>query len=108
MDVNPRNLVHHELIGLEAKVVRSSHPGYVGISGRVLDETMNMLYIETPRGIKAVPKETSTFLFTLPTGELVEVEGWVIRARPEDRVKRRVKRPGRARRTPLSAWREKA
>ncbi|MCX8204071.1 MAG: ribonuclease P protein component 1 [Candidatus Nezhaarchaeota archaeon] len=95
MDVSPRNLVHHELIGLEVKVVSSSHSGYVGMAGRVLDETMNMLYIETPRGIRAVPKETSTFLFTLPTGEHVEVEGWAIRARPEDRIKRRVKKARR-------------
>lgn len=92
MDISPRNLIHHELIGLRVKVVNSTHQGYVGITGRVLDETMNMLYIETPKGVKAVPKEVSTFLFTLPSGELVEVEGWAIKARPEDRVKRRIKR----------------
>lgn len=92
MDISPHNLVRHELIGLEVRVVSSTHRGYVGIAGRVLDETMNMLYIETPEGVKAVPKETSSFLFTLPSGELVEVEGWVIKARPEDRVRRSVKR----------------
>jgi len=95
--ITPRNLVRHELIGLSVEVVDSRHPGYVGISGRVVDESMKMLYIETPRGVKAVPKEVATFVFTLPSGERVEVEGWVIKARPEDRVKRKVKEARRRR-----------
>jgi len=90
--ITPRNLVHHELIGLSVEVVASRHPGYIGIAGRVVDETMKVLYIETPRGVKAVPKEAATFLFPLPSGERVEVEGWAIKGRPEDRVKRRVKK----------------
>lgn len=88
----PRNIVRHELIGLEVEVVDSRHRGYVGLKGRVVDETMNMIYIGTDRGVKAVPKHVATFRFKLPDGTLVDVEGWAIRGRPEDRVKRRIKR----------------
>jgi len=90
--IAPGNIVHHELIGLKVEVVKATHKGYVGIAGRVVDETMKILYIDTERGVKAVPKEGATFVFTLPSGELVEVEGWVIKGRPEDRVKRKVRK----------------
>jgi len=92
LKITPRNLIRHELIGLEVEVVESTHPGYVGIKGVVLDETMNLLLVKTERGVKAIPKKTSTFRFKLPDGVKVDVEGWVIAARPEDRVKRRIKK----------------
>ncbi|RLI24111.1 MAG: ribonuclease P protein subunit [Candidatus Hecatellales archaeon] len=88
MPLTPRNIVRHELIGLEARVAGSSHKGYVGISGRVVDETRNMLVILSQNGFKKIPKKTSTFHFKLPDGSLVEVEGWKIVGRPEDRVKK--------------------
>jgi ribonuclease P protein subunit POP4 len=89
--ITPRNIIRHELIGLNAEVVASPHPGYVGIAGRVMDESAKMLYIESGREVKAVPKAAATFRFKLPSGEHVEVEGWVIEGRPEDRVKRAAK-----------------
>lgn len=94
MKIAPGNIVHHELIGLEVEVVNGPHEGYVGMAGRVVDETMKMIFIETARGVKAVPKDGVTFIFTLPSGERVEVEGWVIKGRPEDRIKRRARKPG--------------
>ena len=90
--ITPRNIIRHELIGLEARVSKSTHRGYVGIRGLVVDETRNMLVIETERGRKMVPKAVSTFRFRLPDGTVVEVDGKLLVGRPEDRVKRRVKR----------------
>ena len=67
MPITPRNLARHELIGLEGKVVKSSHKGYVGIKGLVVDETRNMLVFLSPEGrFKRVPKQVSTFRFKLP------------------------------------------
>ncbi|KYH36147.1 MAG: ribonuclease P [Candidatus Hecatellales archaeon B24] len=88
MPLTPRNLARHELIGLEVKVAGSSHKGYVGISGRIVDETRNMLVILSDGRFKRVPKKVSTFHFKLPDGRCVEVEGWRILGRPEDRVKK--------------------
>lgn len=88
MSVTARNLARHELIGLEARVSASSHKGYVGLSGEVVDETRNMLVILSRGRFKRIPKKCSVFQFKLPDGSLVEVEGWRILGRPEDRVKK--------------------
>lgn len=91
MPRNAENLVMHELIGLVVRVSRSSDPGKKGISGTVVDETRNTLVVETrnKQGERRVlPKTECTFRFRLPDGEVVEVEGWTIIARPEDRTKK--------------------
>ena len=92
MPITPRNLVRHELIGLEAEVVKSCCKSYVGLAGRVMDETKNTLLILSGGKFKRVPKNNSTFRFKLPDGKVVEVEGWRIAGRPEDRVKKTSRR----------------
>ncbi|MDH5634533.1 MAG: ribonuclease P protein component 1 [Candidatus Bathyarchaeota archaeon] len=79
-------------MGLKAKVVRSSNPSYLGISGRVIDETRNTLVIRHQNKDKVIVKEAAVFQFNLPDGTVVEIEGNVILGRPEDRVKKRQKR----------------
>ena len=44
MKVTP-DIIRYEFIGTEAKVVKSRHVGYVGISGEVIDETRNSFTI---------------------------------------------------------------
>jgi len=91
MKVTPA-IVQQELIGLDAKVVRSSHPGYVGISGRVLDETRNTIIILHENKKKIIIKSTAVFHFTMSDGTIVEIDGKTIIGRPEDRIKKRVRR----------------
>ncbi|MDH5702509.1 MAG: ribonuclease P protein subunit [Candidatus Bathyarchaeota archaeon] len=91
MKVTPA-IVQQELIGLNVKVVRSSHPGYVGIEGEVLDETRNTILILHKNKKKSVIKNTSVFDFTMQDGTLVEIDGKAIIGRPEVRVKKRVRR----------------
>jgi ribonuclease P protein subunit POP4 len=91
MKVTPA-ILQHEFIGLKAKVVRSSYPGYVGISGQVIDETRNTLVIRHKNKDKVVVKSVSVFHFVLPDGTVVEIEGNAIVGRPEDRLKKRLKR----------------
>ena len=79
------NIIYHELIGLPVRVIKSTHKGYL-ISGLVIDETKNMIIIESDV-IKKIPKNVSTFEFLLSEGETVEVEGKKIIGRPEDRIK---------------------
>jgi ribonuclease P protein subunit POP4 len=90
--INPSNLVRHELIGLEVRVVESTNPSQVGLSGRVVDESRNILAIETRAGVRNLPKEDCTFSFLLPSGERVRVEGRLLVARPEDRVKKKLRK----------------
>jgi len=91
MKVTPR-IVQQELIGLNAEVVRSSNPSSVGISGKVVDETRNVLVMVCQNKEKKIIKETAVFHFTMPDGTVVEIDGKVIVGRPEDRVKKQLRR----------------
>ncbi len=91
MKHSPRNILNHELIGLSVEVLESLAEGYVGLKGKVVDETYNMFVLETSEGEKKVLKSVSKFLFTLPNGRKVVVDGSVLVGRPEDRLKKKVK-----------------
>jgi ribonuclease P protein subunit POP4 len=88
--ITEKNLVRHELIGLEVEIRKSTNKSQIGIKGRVVDETYNMLVIETRKGEKKVEKKSCVFVFKLPNGKKVEVEGWVLVGRPEDRIKKKL------------------
>jgi len=91
MSVTP-SFVQGELIGLNAKVVKSKNPSCVGITGPVIDETRNTLVIRHEHKNKVVVKHLSVFHFTTTDGTVVEVNGNIIIGRPEDRVKKRLRR----------------
>jgi ribonuclease P protein subunit POP4 len=90
--INPKNLVRHELIGLEVRVVESTNPSQAGLSGRVVDESRNILSIDTGKGVKNLPKQDCTFSFHLPSGEWVRVKGSLLVSRPEDRIKKKLRK----------------
>jgi len=79
--------LQHELIGLRCRVVAARNGSHVGIEGRILDETMKMIVIDD----KSVPKSGSTFRVWLDEA-IVDVDGDAILARPEDRIKKKVKK----------------
>jgi ribonuclease P protein subunit POP4 len=89
--ISPRNILRHELIGLEAGVVRSRNPSHRAVEGFIVDESMKTLVIEQDGESKRVPKRDATFIIKLPNC-LVEVEGAALYGRPEDRVKKKIKR----------------
>jgi len=87
--ITPQNLVRHELIGLLARV--SARSGSEA-SGSVVDETRNTLTIEVDGKDKRFVKDQCVFTFRLPgPGKWVRVEGSVIVARSEDRIKKKLK-----------------
>lgn len=90
MPITPQNLVRHELIGLKVKVAKSTDPTQKNLSGTVVDETYNTLTIEAKGKEKKVVKSNCVFVFTLPGGTKVEVDGSVIVGRPEDRIKKKL------------------
>jgi len=89
MPITKRNVLRHELIGLEARVMNSSDPKLLGTYGTIVDETRDMLVIEQAGRAKIVPKASSKFMFTCPSNEKVEVNGAKLVGQPEERVKRR-------------------
>jgi len=102
MAVTPASLVRHELVGLSAAVVAADNPDLVGIEGTVVAETTHTLGIEQSADrqcdvaagtdetagdrVAQVPKQGTTFAFTLPSGEDVTVEGGRLDGRPARRT----------------------
>jgi len=91
MKVTP-DIIRDELVGTEAKVAKSKHPGYVGISGRIIDETRNTLMIMHEGKRKAVVKESAVFHFRFFDGTVVEIDGKLLVGRTQDRLKKRIRR----------------
>ena len=91
MRVTP-TILQHEFIGLDVKVARSSHPNYVGIAGKVINETRNTLVILHKNERKTIVKGVAIFHFIMSDGTIVEIDGKAIIGRPESRVKLRVRK----------------
>lgn len=81
-----QNLIAHELIGLAVTVTRCREARFKGLRGKVLDEGRNTLLIRAKKDVR-VQKDGSVFLFGLER-ETVEVEGWTLLARPEERTQK--------------------
>jgi len=86
MPLTPETLTRHELVGLDVEVVAASNPDAVGISGAVVMETTQMLTVERDTRVWHVPKADATFVFELPSGQTVRVEGERLVARPARRT----------------------
>jgi ribonuclease P protein subunit POP4 len=93
--ISSQNVLRHELIGLDVLVSGAANPLQWGISGHIIDETKNLLIIETPSGVKRIPKMHSRFRLHLPGSEFVEIDGSVMVMAPEKRInlheKKRIK-----------------
>ena len=91
MKVTP-DVISSEFIGTEAEVSKSTHPSYVGISGKIIDETRNTLTILHEGKRKIVVKDSAVFHFKFSDGTIVEIDGKILVGRPEDRLKKHVRR----------------
>ena len=83
--------IKEELIGLNAKIIDSKNPQNINIEGRIVDETKNMIIIETKYGDKKLIKNQNTFEIGFDNGKEV-IEGSLLVARPQDRIKFKVRR----------------
>ena len=107
--ITPRNIARHELIGLECAVLKSKNMKQEGIRGTVVDETRNTIVIMKNEKIAKVAKAGAEFVFTLPDGKThgnkvsggaenrrfsckVKVSGQLLAARPENRIRTKLKR----------------
>ena len=92
MPVTPETLTRHELNGLRVEVVDAPNPDLVGISGRVVSETMRTLVVESSAGdatvdgtearARRVPKRDTTFQFALSDAPAARPAGAGEKARP--------------------------
>ena len=91
MKITPA-IIQGEFIGLYAKIAKNSNTSLVKIRGKVIDETRNTFVILRKDKQKIIPKDTSVFHFTTQDGTIVEIDGKLLLGRPEDRVKKRIRR----------------
>jgi len=83
--ITEQNILLHELVGLEAKVIESTNKDVVGIHGTILDETKSMLILDTKKGIKKIHKAYSEWKFSSTFNEII-VQGDKITKRSHDRL----------------------
>jgi ribonuclease P protein subunit POP4 len=86
--ISCQNVIRHELIGLDVLVAGAANPFQKGVSGHIIDETRNLIAIQTQAGIKKIPKYGSTFRLGLPDNTLVEIHGSALILAPEKRLRR--------------------
>lgn len=104
MPITPSNIVRHELCGLKVRIEKSTDPSVEKLTGVIVDESYNMIKIEAKKtkGVekrgkkkpkeKSIPKRNSIFIFTLPNGVKVRIDGELLVGRPEDRIKKKFER----------------
>lgn len=80
-------VLKHELIGLKAKVVSAENKSLVGINGKIVDETRNMISIDDDSKIRKIAK-SQVILQVDYRGHIYEINGKIIVNRPEDRIKK--------------------
>lgn len=90
--ITPRNIIRHELIGLECSVLKSMNRKQEWIMGTVVDETRNTLVIMKNEKPLKVAKDGAEFVFTLPDGKKAKVSGTLLVARPENRIKMKLRK----------------
>lgn len=73
----------HELIGLFVEVVEAKNKALIGIKGKVVDETRNMLMVDNKKLIK-----DEVVLEVQYHDQKIKVDGKKLVGRPEDRIKK--------------------
>lgn len=85
--MNPKDIIRHELIGLNTEVVEAKNKSLLGLKGKIIDETKNLLLIQSKKGIKKVLKDQVTLTVKL-NGKKIQVGGKFLVGKPEDRLKK--------------------
>lgn len=92
MNLKPQNVMRHELIGLKAHIVASSDPSHVCREGIIINESKEMIRLETDNGEILLPKQICLLDLEFPDGSIVRIDGQLLRGRPEERMKKHSKR----------------
>ncbi len=91
MKVTPE-ITRHEFIGTDAKIIKSTNLNQKALTGRVIDETRNTFMLLKEGKRKIIPKNLNVFHFKFSDDTIVEIDGRLLEGRPEDRLKKTVRR----------------
>jgi|TARA_B100000131_G_scaffold48457_1_gene43019 RNase P/RNase MRP subunit p29 len=80
-------MIHMPWVARKMVVTESTDPTLVGISGIVQDETRRTISILSASGLKTLAKDSIQFVI-----ENEEIDGSMVKQRPEDRISKRYRR----------------
>lgn len=83
-----KNISSLNVIGKEIVIVNSSNPYLIGLKGKVIYETKNMLTIKTDNGLKKIPKNVCLIRVFLNDNLYLDVNGKKIVGTLDRRIKR--------------------
>jgi ribonuclease P protein subunit POP4 len=86
MEINVKDIIKYELIGLKAKVAASKNKANVGIEGKIIDETKNTIVIEQGDKQKRLFKN-NIIIDVQFDKKVVRIDGKLLAGRPKERVK---------------------
>lgn len=81
-----------EFIGLYVEIIDSTNENYIGLKGKVIDESYHMITILIGRNQKKIPKKPCIFNFKPNKKDEIKIAGIDIIGRPEDRIKKFLKK----------------
>jgi len=79
-----KDIVSMNLIGKNIEITKSKNKSLIGIKGKVIDETKNMIILDNQ---KKLIKSQSTFKIKIKNNTY-EIDGKILQTRPEDRIKK--------------------
>ncbi len=91
MKITP-DIIRSEFIGTRAKVNNNNYAREVCARGRIIDETRNTFTVLNEGGKRIVIKSSSIFGFESCDHSMLEIDGKLLVGRPEDRLKRCIRR----------------
>jgi ribonuclease P protein subunit POP4 len=86
--ISPENVLVHEIIGLDAKIVESTDPTLQGISGTIVFETKNTISIRTDSSVKQIAKKAAKKIEIKTDSGVCFISGSSMIGRAEDRISR--------------------
>ncbi|MBW2968501.1 ribonuclease P protein subunit [Candidatus Woesearchaeota archaeon] len=82
-------VIREDWIGREVKIIGAKNKSYLGIVGKVVDETKHFLLIKTPVKVLKMLKNSSIFELSWNNRKVI-VKGKDIEVAPEERLKLKV------------------
>lgn len=86
--MSPENVLLHEIIGLDIKIVESTDPTLNDVSGSIVFETRNTISIRTDSSVKQIAKKAATKIEIRTHSGVCFISGSSLIGRPEDRTSR--------------------
>ena len=83
--MNQTNIPLNEIIGLETTIFDSKNKQLIGLYGKIIFETKNMIEMETGNEKRKIPKTICSFMFE-NDGKKIRVEGNKLIKRSHERL----------------------